>query len=114
MRKGNDFIITTTDSIPGYRVESYLDTIIIPAIGAAGILRDKIAAITDFSGGRSSAYQKSFNNILESGMKDLQRIARTKGANAVIGLKIESTNISEGRSILSFLLYGTAVVVQPA
>jgi len=114
LRKRNDFIITTTDSIPGYRVDTYLDTIIVPAIGAAGILRDKIAAITDFSGGRSAVYQKSFNNILESGMQDLKRRARTRGANAVIGLKIESTNISEGRSILSFLLYGTAVVVQPA
>jgi len=113
LRNRNDFIITTTDSVPGYRVESYLDTIFLPCIGAAGTIKDKMAMITDFTGGRAAGFQRAFGRIIESGMNDLKHQAKTKGANAIIGLRIESTNISEGRSLVSFLLYGTAVVVQP-
>lgn len=112
MRRENSFIITTTETVPGHKIVSCLDTLVVPAVGASGIVKDKLAMFTDFAGGRSSAFQKAFGNILESGMQDLKRQARAKGANAVIGLKIESTNISEGRSLVSFLLYGTAVVVQ--
>jgi uncharacterized protein YbjQ (UPF0145 family) len=106
-------LVSTTDAVSGYRVTSYLDAIIVPCIGAASQLKDKLAMFTDFTGGRSAGYQKAFGRILESGMSDLKRQARTLGANAVLGLRIETTNISEGKSLLSFLIYGTAVVLEP-
>jgi len=111
--RNNGVLISTTDGISGYRVASYLDAVIVPCIGAASQIKDKLALFTDFTGGRSAGYQKAFGRILESGLTDLKRQARSLGANAVLGLRIETTNISEGKSLLSFLLYGTAVVLEP-
>jgi uncharacterized protein YbjQ (UPF0145 family) len=38
--------------------------------------------------------------------------AKESGANAIIGFHIETTNISAGKSIISIILYGTAVIVE--
>ena len=38
--------------------------------------------------------------------------ARQYGANAIVNLRIETTNISKGKSVISVVLYGTAVVVK--
>ena len=112
-KKINGCFVTTTGSIPGYQVKSCLDALIVPCIGAASQLKDTMAMFTDFMGGRSGSYQKAYKRILELGIIDLTREARTRGANAVVGLHIDVTNLSEGKSLLMFLLYGTAVVVEP-
>jgi len=38
--------------------------------------------------------------------------ARAHGANAVVNLRVETSNISGGRSLMAIILYGTAVVLQ--
>ena len=52
----------------------------------------------------------------EIGMRkgdNMSQQAKAHGANAIINLRIETTNISIGKSLMSILLYGTAVIIRP-
>lgn len=104
-------LITTTDNLEGFIVDSYLGPIVIPVIGAGNFVKDWLARFTDFFGGKSTSYQKTYNKLLLQGISLLREQARQNGANAVINLRIETTNISAGKSLISLILYGTAVVI---
>jgi uncharacterized protein YbjQ (UPF0145 family) len=107
-----DVLVTTTPNFEGYRVSSYLGPIVIPTVGAGNLVRDWFAGFTDVFGGRSQSYQKVFARFLNQGVKEMMRQARENGANAVVNLRIETTNMSAGKSVISIILYGTAVVIE--
>ena len=107
-----DVLVTTTPNIEGYRITSYLGPIVIPTVGAGNLVRDWFAGFTDVFGGRSQSYQKVFARFLNQGVKEMMRQAKENGANAVVNLRIETTNMSAGKSVISIILYGTAVVIE--
>ena len=104
-------LVTTTPSLEGYRIQSYLGPIVIPTVGAGNMVRDWFAGFTDVFGGKSHSYQRVFARFLNQGVREMMSQARENGANAVLNLRIETTNMSSGKSVISIILYGTAVVV---
>lgn len=106
------FIISTTGTLEGYEIESYLGPLIVPSIGAGSFIKDWFARFTDFFGGRSQSYRHTYEKILSAGLSEMRQQAKAHGANAIINLRIETTNISAGKSLVSILLYGTAVVIK--
>ena len=76
-------------------------------------MRDWFGRLTDFFGGRSKAYQKTYEGLLTSGLSEMTQQAEANGANGILGLRVETNNISGGTSLTSILLYGTAVVIKP-
>lgn len=109
----NSFIISTTSTLEGYKIESYLGPLIVPSIGAGSFIKDWFGRFTDFFGGRSESYRRTYEKILSAGLSEMSQQAKAHGANAIINLRIETTNISIGKSLISMLLYGTAVVIRP-
>jgi uncharacterized protein YbjQ (UPF0145 family) len=107
-----DVLVTTTPNIEGYRIASYLGPIVIPTVGAGNLVRDWFAGFTDVFGGRSQSYQKVFARFLNQGVREMMRQAKENGANAVVNMRIETTNMSAGKSVISIILYGTAVVIE--
>jgi uncharacterized protein YbjQ (UPF0145 family) len=107
-----DVLVTTTPNIEGYRITSYLGPIVIPTVGAGNLVRDWFAGFTDVFGGKSQSYQKVFARFLNQGVREMMRQAKENGANAVVNLRIETTNMSAGKSVISIILYGTAVVIE--
>ena len=107
------FLITTTESVDGYEIESYLGPLIVPSVGAGNFIRDWLARFTDFFGGKSRSYQKTYEKMLSNGLSEMTEQAKANGANGILGLRVETTNISGGTSLMSILLYGTAVVIKP-
>jgi len=105
-------IVTTTPSLEGYRIQSYLGPIVIPTVGAGNIFKDWFAGFTDIFGGKSDSYQKVFAKFINQGVMEMIRQAKENGANAVVNLRLETTNISGGKSVISIILYGTAVVIE--
>lgn len=104
-------LVTTTQTLEGYRIQSYLGPIVIPTVGAGNIFKDWFAGFTDIFGGKSDSYQKVFAKFINQGVMEMMRQAKENGANAVVNLRLETTNISAGKSVMSIILYGTAVVV---
>ena len=107
-----DIIVSTTPNLEGYRITSYVGPIVIPTIGAASMMRDWLAGFTDFFGGKSKSYQEVFARFINDGVKEMIRQARDHGANAIVNLRIETTNVTGGKSVLFIILYGTAVIVE--
>lgn len=106
------FFITTTDRLEGCSMESYLGPVIVPSVGAGNFIRDWFGRFTDFFGGKSRSYQKTYEKLLTDGLSEMTRQAEAVGANGIVSLRIETTNISGGTSMRSILLYGTAVIIK--
>ena len=107
-----NMLITTTPVLEGYRITKYIGPVVVPIVGAANMIKDWFAGFTDVFGGNSCGYQKVFAKFIHNGVKEMMSQAKEHGANAIIGFCIETTNISAGKSIISIILYGTAVVVK--
>jgi len=93
-------------------VVKYLGPVVVPSVGAGDIIKDWLAGFTDMFGGKSHSYQKVFAKFINQGVREMSEQARQYGANAIVNFRIETTNLSKGKSVISVVLYGTAVVVE--
>lgn len=99
-------IVTTTGTVEGYEVASYLGIVTGEAILGANVFRDVFAGITDILGGRSGAYEASLGEARETALREMQERAETYGANAVIGVDLDYEVIN---NMLMVSASGTAV-----
>jgi len=107
-----NFIVTTTSSIEGYQIESYLGLTSAHVVAGTNFISDKIASISDFWGGRSGTYQNQLSSINEEVLDILKQKASRLGANAVVGLKIDNDEISsKNKAMFMVSAIGTAVRV---
>lgn len=100
-------IVTTTPSIDGRRIQSYLGIVTGEAILGANVFRDFFASITDIVGGRSAAYEQELSRAREIALNEMQERALTLGADAVVGVDIDYEVLREGMMMVS--ASGTAV-----
>lgn len=103
-----DIILTTTNTLDGKQITTYLGVVFGEAILGANIVRDFMASITDIVGGRSTAYEKSLREARETAIQEMIQDALSRGANAVIGIDIDYETIGQG-SMLMVSATGTAV-----
>lgn len=102
-------IITTTPSVEGHRITDYKGIVVGEAIMGANVVRDVFASITDIVGGRSGAYESKLEDAREIALSELEDKARSKGANAVVGVDLDYEVV--GQSMLMVSASGTAVVL---
>jgi uncharacterized protein YbjQ (UPF0145 family) len=101
-------LITTTQTIEGRPVETYLGIVTGEAIMGANIFRDFFAGIRDIIGGRSGSYEQIVSKGREIAFKEMQERAQHLGGNAIIGVAIHYETVSQG-SMLMVTCSGTAV-----
>jgi uncharacterized protein YbjQ (UPF0145 family) len=104
-------ILTTTSSIEGKPARDYLGIVTGEVIVGANIFKDLFAGVRDIVGGRSGAYESSLRDARETALKELENEARSRGANAVIGVDFDYEVLGQGGSMLMVTASGTAVVV---
>ena len=100
-------IITTTNTLEGKKITSYLGIVTGETIIGANIFRDFFAGIRDIVGGRSGAYEEVLKEARETALKELEEKAMQAGANAIIGVDLDYETI--GQSMLMVTASGTAV-----
>lgn len=109
-----DLILTTEFSMAEYRVTNRLEVITAECVFGMNMFRDMFAAVRDVFGGRSSASQKVLRDARRTCLTELRREALIAGANAVIGVDLDYSEISgDGKSMLMVVASGTAVTVEP-
>lgn len=107
-------IVTTESSMPEYRVVERLEVITAECVFGMNLFKDFFAGITDFLGGRSKSSQKVLRDARRMALTELRREALIAGANAVIGVDLDYSEISgDGKSMLFVVVSGTAVTVEP-
>ena len=103
-------IISTTDSIDGRRVGTYLGIVAGQAVLGTNFMRDFFAGIRDIVGGRSGSYEKELRKAKQVALEEMAEEARELGADAVIGVDLDYEHIGTGeRSMLMVSANGTAV-----
>jgi uncharacterized protein YbjQ (UPF0145 family) len=103
-------LISTTDKIEGKTIVKHLGLVRGNTIRARHIGRDIMAIIRNMVGGEISDYTKMMAESREQALDRMIEDAKSKGANAIVGLKFTTSMVMQAAS--EFLVYGTAVVVE--
>ncbi|MGB7443317.1 MAG: YbjQ family protein [Coleofasciculaceae cyanobacterium] len=104
-------IVTTTDVIQGAVVEAYLGVVTAEVVYGTNALRDFFAGLRDFIGGRTGSYERIFEKGQLDAIRELEERASKLGANAVIGIKVDTgtINVDQTGALLLITATGTAV-----
>jgi uncharacterized protein YbjQ (UPF0145 family) len=106
------FLIVTTPTVAGYKITKVLGLVtgLTPRTrGFRGQLKGGLQAMT---GGEVTAFTSEIEKARLEALERIKAQAIALGANAVIGLDVETTGIGE-TSILLFSATGTAVLIEP-
>ena len=104
-------ILTTTPTLEGQPIKQYLGIVTGETIIGANAIKDFMAGLTDFFGGRSSTYEKVLIEAKDSALAELQQRATQKGANAIVGIDLDYETVGANGGMLMVTVSGTAVVI---
>ncbi|MBR1682189.1 MAG: heavy metal-binding domain-containing protein [Bacteroidaceae bacterium] len=104
-------LMTTTPTIEGQPIREYKGVVTGEVIIGANVLKDFMAGLTDFFGGRSGSYEKVLIEAKEKAMEEMMQRARALGANAIVGIDLDYETIGQSSSMLMVATSGTAVVL---
>ena len=105
--------ITTTFNIEGYRIREYKGVVRGILVRAPTIAQGIIGGLKNIIGGRIGAYTEMCEQAREQAFELLVQHARELGANAVVGLRYDASEVVSKGSATEVLCYGTAVVIEP-
>ena len=104
-------ILTTTPTLEGQPIKQYLGIVTGETIIGANAIKDFMAGLTDFFGGRSSTYEKVLIEAKDSALAELQQRAVQKGANAIVGIDLDYETVGANGGMLMVTVSGTDVVI---
>lgn len=102
-------IITTTNNIEGKKIKEYIGVIFGEVITGVNFVKDFMAGIRDFVGGRSSSYEEELTKARAQAMEQLQQKAIEMGADAIVGLDIDYEVLGANGSMMMVTVCGTAI-----
>ena len=105
-------IVSTTPSLEGKKITSYLGVVTGEAIIGANLFRDIFAGIRDIVGGRSGSYEEVLREAKNNALSEMQDNASKLGANAVVGVDLDFETVGTNGSMLMVTASGTAVVTE--
>ena len=105
------FIIVTTPSVPGYHIKKVLGVVTGLTPRTRGVGGKFVAGIQSILGGEVSAFTSELEKARIEAMERAKENARRIGANAIVGLDIETSEVFEGVVVIS--VTGTAVIIEP-
>lgn len=107
-------IVTTTDILQGVEIQSYLGVVTAEVVYGTNALRDFFAGIRDIIGGRTASYEQVFERGQKEALAELEERAKKLGANAVIGVEIDTgtINVDQKGALLLITATGTAVKIR--
>jgi len=102
-------LTTTTFDLPGYRVVKSFGVVRGIIVRSRSIIGNFGAQIQSLFGGNISLYTSLCERARDDAFRQMLAHAGEVGANAVIGVRYDATEIGNG--ITEVLCYGTAVFV---
>ena len=105
-------LTTTAFELPGYRVIKSFGVVRGIMVRSRSVFGNIGAAFQSLVGGNITLYTDLCERAREDTFEQMLAHAAELGANAVIGVRYDATEIGQG--ITEVLCYGTAVLVQPA
>ena len=103
-------LITTSNSLDGYRIIKHLGVIRGITVRSRSILGNIGGGIQSLFGGKLSIYVELCEKTREEAYQLMLLHANERGANAIINMRYDANEVMNG--ITEVLAYGTAVVVE--
>jgi uncharacterized protein YbjQ (UPF0145 family) len=107
----NSAMTTTAFSLDGYRIVKSFGVVRGIIVRSRSIFGTIGAGLQTLVGGNISLFTNLCEKTRQDALEQMLEHARALGANAVIGLRYDATEIMQG--VTEVLCYGTAVLVEP-
>ncbi|MGD1146887.1 MAG: heavy metal-binding domain-containing protein [Thermoanaerobaculaceae bacterium] len=108
----NHAMTTTAFELPGYRVVRNLGVVRGITVRSRSIFGTIGGALQTLAGGNISLFTELCEKTRAEAFEMMLTHAEQLGANAVIGIRYDATELMQG--VTEMVCYGTAIVVQPA
>jgi uncharacterized protein YbjQ (UPF0145 family) len=102
-------LVTTTPTIEGHPIQSYLGLVSGEVILGANVFRDMFAGLRDFFGGRAGSYERVLQDARQRAVQEMQAECDRRGGNAIVGVDLDYEVIGAKGSMLMVSASGTAV-----
>ena len=102
-------IVTTTPSVEGRRITEYKGVVFGEVIAGVNFVKDFVAGLSNFFGGRSGTYEEELINARQQAMDEREQRAAQLGADAVVGVDIDYEVLGADNGMLMVTASGTAV-----
>lgn len=105
-------MVTTTFSFEGYKIKEYRGLVRGIIVRAPTIAQGIIGGLKNIIGGNIGAYTEMCEQAREQAYDLLIKHANELGANAIVGLRYDASEVVSKGSATEVLCYGTAVIVE--
>ena len=106
----DNFIVTTINELPGYEVTQVLGEVFGLVVRARNAFSNLGASLRTVFGGEVKAYTQMLSDSRNQAIERLKLAAMERGANAVVAMRFECSEIADLMSEIA--AYGTAVIVR--
>ena len=106
----NEIIIVSTPYVSGYKITRTIGFTWGLIVRSRGLGRNITAGLRSIVGGEIHEYTELLNQSREEALDRLREHARALGANAVVSVAFDSSEI--GNTMTELLAYGTAVMIE--
>jgi uncharacterized protein YbjQ (UPF0145 family) len=106
----NDIIVVTTPTVPGYKIKEVKGIVMGLTPRTRGVGGKVIAGIQSIFGGEVSVFTSEMEKARIEAIKRMKEEARKLGANAIVGVDIETSEVFQGVVLVSAT--GTAVYIE--
>lgn len=110
IKGGNKMIIVTTNEIPGREITETIGLVQGSTVKAKHVGRDIGASLKTLVGGEIRGYSDLMREARDEALQRMIQEAEKAGANAVIGMRYQTSQIMQTAS--EVIAYGTAVKVE--
>ncbi len=104
-------IVATTEKVAGYKTKQTLGQVFGLVVRSRGIGGNIVAGLRSIVGGEIHEYTQLLEETRKQALDRMVRNATVMGANAVVMMRFDSSEI--GQSMSEIVAYGTAVIVEP-
>ena len=104
-------MIISTTGIEGKKILAYKGIVFGEVVAGVNMFKDMAAGFRNVFGGRASSYEVELTQAREEALAEMMERASERGANAIIGIKMDYETLGAENGMLMVTCSGTAVVV---
>lgn len=104
-------LVATTEKVAGYRTKETLGQVFGVVVRSRGLGGNIVAGLRSLVGGEIHEYTQLLEETRRQAVDRMVRNATAMGANAVVMMRFDSSEI--GQTMSEIVSYGTAVIVEP-
>lgn len=104
--------VTTTFEFEGYRIKEYKGIVRGIIVRSPTIAQGILGGLKSIIGGGIGAYTQMCEQARQQAYNLLLEHARALGANAIVGMRYDASEVVSKESATEVLCYGTAVVIE--